>query len=78
MVSETSPTMVEQRTLVSVTFHGTEERIVDPPCIVQFGESCVIDMLLPVEPPEINTLFFHRIQDILKYALHEFLVGIDP
>ena len=70
--------MVEERTLVAVTLHVCEECVVDPPCVVEFLEFCVIDMLLPVKPPEVYAFFLHRMHHVLEHVAHELLVRVDP
>ena len=78
MVSESAPTMIEQRTLVTVTLHVAEIAVVDPPGVVKLCEFCIIYMLLPVKPPEVHTFLLHRMHYLLEHVAHELLVRVDP
>ena len=70
--------MIEKRTLLAVTSHVAEIAVIDPPCVVELVNLCVINMLLPVEPPEVHSFLLHRVHYLLEHVRHEFLVGIDP
>ncbi len=78
MVSESAPAVVEQRALVSVALHIGEVAVVDPPCVMKPGELCVIYMLLPVKPPEVDAFLLHRMHHLLEHVGHEHLVRVDP
>ena len=42
------------------------------------GELCVIYMLLPVKPPEVDAFLLHRMHHLLEHVGHELLVRVDP
>ena len=75
VIAQTAPAMVQQRTRITATLHVAEKDIVQPPCIVQILDASIEHILLPVEPPEIDTFFFHRTQDGIQPSTHETLVG---
>ena len=78
VVAQSAPTVVEHRARVAVALHVGECCIVDPPGVAEVGELLVVAPLLPVEPPEVDTVLLHRVQHLLVPALHEVLVGCCP
>ena len=78
MVSEATPTMVEEWTFVSITLHIAEIAVVYPPGVMKFGELCIEYVLLPVEPPEIDSFLLHRMHHLLEHIAHKLFVRIDP
>ena len=78
MVAQASPTVVQKRTLVGVALHVGEVAVVDPPCIMELLHIDIIHMLLPIEPPEVNSLLLHRMHYVLEHGSHELLVRVHP
>ncbi len=78
MVTESAPAVIEHRALVGKLILLREKYIVDPPSIAEILKLEVVEILLPVEPPEVNAFFFHGCEHIAENALHESLVGAIP
>ena len=78
MISQSSPAVVKHRTCLPTLLHIAEKCIVNPPGITQILHLWVEHSLLPVQPPEVHSVFFHRSQNILEHILHELLIWIYP
>ena len=74
VVAQSAPTVVEHRSRFAVALHVGERSIVDPPGVAEVGELLVVAPLLPVEPPEVDTVLLHRVQHLLVPALHEVFI----
>src|SRR4051812_17801253 len=73
MIAETAPAMEQERT-PALALLVSEMDIVEPPGGIHAGHAGVL-LLLPVEPPEIDALFFQRVQHEIEIVLRELLAG---
>ena len=67
VASETSPSVINKRTLVvGFLFGMVEEDMIEPERIRQTGGKLRFFPLLPVKPPEVNTLFLHGTENSIE------------
>ena len=78
VVAESAPAVIYHRSLLSVLLHIGEEAAACPPSVLQRGELAVVDVLLPVEPPEIHAVSHHRVEYFVEHRGHELLVAAEP
>ena len=78
MIPKAAPTMVEQGTLCAVLLHVAKPNVVAPEDIVEILQSPVLFPLLPVEPPEVDSLIDILMQIGVEECLHIFLVASHP
>ena len=75
MASQTTPAMENQRATVgSVLLHLIEEYVVAPECLTKTFYIGTCKILLPVEPPEVDTLLLEGAYEVFKESLGEFLI----
>ena len=63
MVAQAAPTVIKHRACVAGALKVGEEAVVDPPGDAQISELLVVEPMLPVEPPEVDAVAFHGLQD---------------
>ena len=78
MVAQAAPTVINHRSLICVLLHIGKETTAYPPCVFQRRHFPVVEMLLPIKPPETYTIAHHRIENDVKHAGHKLLVGRHP
>ena len=79
MVAQTTPTMVEHGTMFGLRAKlVVEDAVVEPPCVAERWDAIVLQLLLPIEPPEIHTLLLEREKHLVEPTAHEALVGTLP
>ena len=71
VVAQSAPTVIQHRPCVVMTLHICECGIVDPPHVAKSWKLLVVVPLLPVEPPEVDAVAFHRSQHFVIPSLHE-------
>ena len=75
MASQASPAVEYNGAAVgAVRFHVVVENMVAPECLAETVGIGACEILLPVEPPEVYTLFFERAQEVVGESLVESLV----
>ena len=78
MISQASPTVINQWTLIGIAFHIFKESIIEPPSVIQFLYILIENPLLPIEPPKIHTLLFNRMQHDIEQRTHKLLIRALP
>ena len=72
MAAESAPAVEDYRTAVgTVHHHVVEEYMVAPESLSESVGVGACEVLLPVEPPEINALFLERTQEVFGKCLVE-------
>ncbi len=89
VAAQSSPTVEDYRTAVGpVMFHFIEKHVVAPECLTEAVDERACEILLPVEPPEVYTLFFKWTDEVFEECFGKlfvfevpcdalFFVGID-
>lgn len=67
VTAKSAPTVVNQgATVGTAVLHIVEIHMVAPKCLAEAVDAVVCQFLLPVEPPEVNTLGLARTHDMLE------------
>ena len=78
VIAESAPAMIEHRALVAVTLHIGKPDVVTPEHIVERGDTAIFLPLLPVDPPEIDTIGHIVVEISVEDGLDITLVGAEP
>src|ERR1700752_4022339 len=73
MIAESTPAMKEERGR-ALALLVSEVKVIEPPGIVHAGQFGV-ELLLPVEPPEVDALLFERMKDKIEIVNGPAFVG---
>ena len=72
MASQSAPTVEDNRTSIrTVQAHIVIENMVTPKGFTQSGNARIGEILLPIKPPEVDTLCFTTAKNITKHHLIE-------
>ena len=75
MAAETAPTMEDERTAVgTIVLHLIEENMITPESFAQTVGVWACEILLPIEPPEIHSLFFKGTDEVLEEGFGKLLI----
>ena len=74
MVAQSAPTVVKHRSGVAVTLHIGKNSVINPPRVIQILHPLGGAFRFSVNPPEVNTVSLHRMQDFVCPTGHKSLV----